>query len=528
VLALTIATTSSAEPLRVGGVLGFGVTAVRSPGAFRWDFDSTHEDTLLAAVKLSAGIEGLRGFVSLGARLDGSAPGQPEFELREASLRSAWRRGVAAGSDSLVRAIRGDSAALRLFARQPGALWVESGFAPPILTAASGGEDVLGGRFDGAWKRLVTTVLVADRGGIGPRFEPPGDAPRAAAATGDVVVLRLRGDAISDGGLRIGATWKRWRPDDAFVIGTEPDAAARDVWSADARAAWRGIETTVEFAQSSDAFAAGAVAGPGLSPELEHGWQSTWSGRLTDVLPTNATLRAELRSPGLGLGRYGTLGFAPQYRALGSTYVDRLVEAEPDAGMPRRGLEGYRLEAWYTLPFWPVRLLQIYDRHQQFRDADRRVLLQTTECQAWIQSGIRGRLFYVQRDERWTSRGVHEHHDQLIGELAAEDPRARARLQAGFVDLGAAHERTVLALESAAHIGTRVQGLLRLCVASEGGRARRAFWFEMQYWHLPGFELALQYGPEWIGDGSDPALDSDLTADGNDVDRIRLHFRGWF
>jgi hypothetical protein len=502
---------AQAEPLRIGGTVGFGITAVRAPGAFRWDDDSAHEDTLLAVLKLGAEMPHLNGFVALGARLGDVTSPDTEFELREAALVAAWRSAAS------------DSAGLRLFARQPGSLWVEGAFEPAIATATAGAADALGARADAAWRRATATLLVTDRGGLGPRLDPVVAAPPLPPATGDALVLRLGMLAVPRAQLRLGATWKRLQPGDV-ALGAG-DRNHRDVLGADVRAGWHGVTATVAYSQSTDEFATDPVAPPAAVP---HGWRSEWNGRLTDVLPSNASLRAELRAPDVALGRWGRVGFAPQYRALGSTFVDRLVDAEPDAGAPRRGLEGYRLEAWYTVPSWPVWLRQVYDRHQQFRDADRRVILQSTEAQAWLAEGIRGRLAYVQRDERLPSTGRREHHDDLIGEIVAEDGRARARMQAGIVDLDAAHERSVLALESAARIGTHVQALARLAVASEGGRARRGFWVEMQLWHLPQFELAVQYGPEWIGDGSDPALDNDLTADGDDVDRIRLHFQGWF
>jgi hypothetical protein len=252
------------------------------------------------------------------------------------------------------------------------------------------------------------------------------------------------------------------------------------------------------------------------------------AGFVTRALAPEDAFRAELRCAGLQLGRWGSLGFAPQYRALGSSCEDRLTESERDAGSPRRGLEGYRLEAWYTPAAWPAWVRQVYDRHQQFRDADRRVIVQTTECQAQLGARLRARAQYVQRDELLAALGTREHHDDLLAELAADDAGVHCRLQAGVVDLDAPGARRVGALEAAAHLGRRLQAVARTAYAAGQAGVRRSAWVELQYWHLPQFELAVQYGPEWIGDASDPILDADLTADGRGVDRFRLHFRGWF
>ena len=83
-------------------------------------------------------------------------------------------------------------------------------------------------------------------------------------------------------------------------------------------------------------------------------------------------------------------------------------------------------------------------------------------------------------------------------------------------------------LRTRAPLGRRLQGVARTAFAAGPAGTRRSFFVELQYWHLPQFELALQYGPEWIGDAALPALDADLTADGSQSDRFRLHFRGWF
>ena len=507
----------SAAEVRVGGGVGFGITALRPPGAFRWDFDSLHEDTTLAVIKIGARAASLRGFVSLGAGFDGleEATG-PRFELREASLGSTHRRGAS------------DSLALRLFARQPQSLWIDHALTPPVAAWAAGGNEATGMRADGALGRGSATLLAGWRSTL---FAPAAGSPPAlppwTAPAESYLVLRVRGDVPQWAGLRVGATWKRLHPATLFVGGPSPvDAAHRDVLGFDSQAQWHGMVASVEYAHTAASPVSGVSASAGSPGTTSEPVRS--SGPVTRALSPEDGLRAELRCAGLPLAGWGALGFAPQYRALGGSYVDRLADTEVDAGRPRRGLEGYRLEAWFEPAFWPGWVRQVYDRHQQFRDADRRVILQQSEVVVPLTARLRARALYVQRDELLATEHLREYHDDLLAEVAAGDAGLRCRVQAGVVDLHAPTARRVAVLEAAAHLGRRLQAVARTAYAAGDAGTRRSVFVELQYWHLPQFELAVQFGPEWIGDAADPLLDADLTADGSHIDRFRLHFRGWF
>jgi hypothetical protein len=485
-----LAAASHAETLRVGGVLGFGLAAERVPGAFRWDASRTRADSLLAVLRLGAATAGLRGFVALATRVENDADVRsPRFALHEASLVTAWR------------GVRSDSLSLRLFLGQPGSLWLDHPIAPPLAPAAAALHEVAGARADGAWRALRVTVLGADRSGM----EGP--------ASGSFGVLRVRGDARP--GLRLGGTWTRYVPG---RLGRTGDPSHYDGAGFDVSAAARGFIASLEYSQSGREWVPRGVAATGrggLGPP----------GQLTDALPREMALRAELRVPALALGRWGSIGFAPAYRALGAGHTNVLGASEPDLGSPRRGLEGHRLEAWWVPPGWPGWVRHTYDRHVEFRDADRRVIAQALEVESRLATRLRGRLFYVQRDQRGAGRRS-EHHDDLVAELAAEDGKARSRLQAAVLDLDAASERIVLVLETAARLGQRVQALVRAAAASAG--SRQTIFAALQYWHLPQFEAALEYGPSWAGASTDPALDADVVAAAAARDVVRLHLRGWF
>jgi hypothetical protein len=485
--------------------VGLGLTAVERPGDFRWDLDAARADTSLATLHLGAETRGLAGFVALVARL---APSDDalRFELREASL--AWTG----------RRERGDSLALRLFARQPQSLWIEHALVLPVDPAKGGGGSVLGGRVDAGAEGAVLTALAGYRGATLATPDDPTGLGVALPWAG-YVVLRARGDAGSPRRAHVGATWKSFRPE-----GRSGDS---EVLGFDLRAAAHGVQAAFEWAFSSPrsvqdidplAAAAGSTLAAPLAPAVG----------LAAEIPHDSALRFELRSPGLQLGRAGKLGFAPQLRAVGGEFDDPLAPSERDFGNPRRGVDGYRIEAWFDADLWPAWLRYAFDRHTQFADADRRMIVQTLEAQGFLVRDVRARVWYVQRDEQRGAGGGSSRHDDLAAEIAAGDGRGRLRLQAALVDVDAPGERESVALEAASRIGARWQALSRLGFATDRGRLRRTFFAELQYWHLPRFEFAVRYGPEWVGDGTDPALDGDLVAEGRAQDRVSLFVRGWF
>jgi hypothetical protein len=163
-----------------------------------------------------------------------------------------------------------------------------------------------------------------------------------------------------------------------------------------------------------------------------------------------------------------------------------------------------------------------------FRDTDRRVIAQELEAQAWVTPAVRLRAAYLQRDVRAHDAGRREHHDDLVGEIVAEERGARLRLQAARIDLDTEAARTVGALEAGTRIAGRLQAGMRLTVAVQAAAVRRGAFVVVRYFHLPQFEVAAQYGSDTVGDGTEPALDADLTGAGVLDDHVRLLVRGWF
>ena len=490
----TLTTTATADGLQLGGNVGFGMTLRKQAGLFAWDWDSTREDTTLAELKLRyAPVKGLAAFVRFGARLEApeSEEDAPEFALGEASL-------------VLDRAVGRDSLGLRLFARQPSALWLDHGLGAPLDPHALG-DDVQGlcAMVHGTHGLLM--LLVADGSGGAPSG---GDG-----ADEQVFLVRFRADPQA-AGLRLGATFLR-----AETPGTATGAPNRaDEIGFDLRACVAGVQAQVDYSAYPNA-SFGPIA-PGGAPMAA-------GGELADALPADAALRAELRAPRLQIGRWGWFGFAPAYRCIGAEHTNLLVPPLPQLGSPVRGVEGYRLEAWYGLPQWPVWIRQAYDRQRQFRDAARRVIQQESEIEAQLATSAGARLRYVQRQVHDENVGVDAFHDDVLAALHASAGATRLRLQWAALDVNAPARRDAFALEAGLRLSARLQLLGRSTWGREPARQQRSFYAEVQYWHLPQFEVTLQYGAGWIGDRADPALDADvLTAAGRD--QVRLHLRGWF
>ena len=492
---------SEAE-LQFGGSLGFGMTLRKQAGVFAWDWDSAREETTLAELKLRyTPVDGLAGFVRFGARLDAAFQDEeaPKFELREASLLYA-------------RAVRGDSLGLRLFARQPGALWLDHGLGAPVAPLALG-EDVQGLRAGLQGKHGLAMLLAADGSG---------SFSGAEGADEQLLLFRLRGDKSGRVGLRLGGTFLRHEP------ALDPAGSGfvhREQVGVDLRAFVAGV-----LAQADYSILTTATAFPpatGLTPPAGTASLGASGGPLTEELSEKAALRAELRAPRLGNTRWGWIGFAPSYRAIGAAHEETLLLPGPEPGSPRRGFEGHRLEAWYELPQWPLWLRYAFDRQVQFRDASRRVIRQESEIEAPLLQDVGGRVLYTQSRVRDETDGTEAHFDDLLLELRAANGPTRLRAQWAAFSLDRPERRDAFVLEGGLRLSERLQTLARATWARVPDRLHRSFFVAVQYWHLPQFEMALQYGIDWTGDRSDPALDTEvLTADLRDV--LRLHLRGWF
>jgi hypothetical protein len=497
-LAVVAATLAVAAParseLRLGGAVGFGLDAQRVPGAFRWDVDSGRADSLLAVLHLGASSGVLTGFVAVATGVERERT--ERVALREAAVAATWRR---AG---------GDSTAVRAFVDQPGSLWLDHPLAPPLGAVAE--TRAAGGRAEASWRVLRATAIAVERRGDDDE------------ALGSAWLARLGADAPAR--LRAGLTWSHQVPA-AADLPFEP--RRRDVVGFDVSGAWRQSTAAVAYTETHAAFATAADEAR-REPGLRRAFRFDRSRRLTDILPSRAALRAELRLRAVPLGRWGRWGAAPSYRALGAHYTDPLAAAERDFAAPRRGLEGPRFETWFQPAAWPGWLRWVYDRHVTFRDTDRRVIAQELEAQAWVTPAVRLRAAYLQRDVRAHDAGRREHHDDLVGEIVAEERGARLRLQAARIDLDTEAARTVGALEAGTRIAGRLQAGMRLTVAVQAAAVRRGAFVVVRYFHLPQFEVAAQYGSDTVGDGTEPALDADLTGAGVLDDHVRLLVRGWF
>ena len=506
----SVHTAAAAPQLRIGGSLGFGLTAQEKAGEFDWDWNSAREDTQL--VELHFGFvprPALTTFIAFGARLDASRDlDAPRFELREAAVRYTWKRA------------RGDSLVLGYFARQPPALWLDHGLGSPLNPIALG-ENVQGARVDLRWKALVVAALAADASDSDPVSGPAQD--------GDAFVLRARGDWPRAAGMRLGGTFLRHLPQRGPTTGDPAavDVERRDLAAVDLRFLLQGVQLLLDYSQVDAHFAE-----PGAAEAQEPGERTSWDfgadGGLRRVMPTTASLQAELRAPALGNARWGWFGGAPAYRLIGANSTNPLAAPLPDPGTPTRGLEGYRVEVWYQAAAWPVWLRQVYDHSTQFRDADRRVVAQVSEIEGRMSPDISGRLRYTQLDVPEPQRTADEFHSTLLAEIRAVAATTRLRGQFALVDADADTRRDLVTVEAGMRVTSHIHAVARASAARDAIGMRRAFFAELQYWHLPQFEFALQYGPDWIGDAADPVLDPDLNAAGDMRGLVRVHLRGWF
>jgi hypothetical protein len=329
--------------------------------------------------------------------------------------------------------------------------------------------------------------------------------------------------------MRLGGTFLRHLPQRGPTTGDPAtvDVERRDLAGVDLRFLVQGVQLLLDYSQV-DAHFAEVGAAEAQEPGERTSWDFGAEGGLRYVMPSTASLQAELRAPALGSPRWGWLGGAPAYRLIGANSTNRLAPPAPDPGTPVRGVEGYRIEAWYQAAAWPVWLRQVYDHSTQFRDADRRVVAQVSEIEGRMSADISGRLRYTQQDVREPQRAAHEFHSTLLAEVRAVAAATRLRAQVALVDADADSRRDLVAVEAGTRVTSHIHAVARVSAARDAVGLRRALFAELQYWHLPQFEFALQYGPDWIGDAADPALDPDLVAAGDMRGLVRVHLRGWF
>jgi hypothetical protein len=474
---------------------------------YEWDFDSNNDDSWgLVQFRIHSepapGVEAFLKFEEDWNRGGNSAP-RPEFQYRESHVRFRKEK-------------NGRGVDLILFSRQD-RFWVENHLIEVVRPwAANDGGNAQGFRADlfgyGGWNLAYIHSDFSSQSNPSTNPEDPADP----VGTDDAHVFRARREFLG-GALRTGVTWNR-KVEAEDRLG---EAGHFEVFAGDLRYTWGTTDLLVEFARSQNRDA---------GSELERGefrWNrlngSTWY-RPHEWAPTDAVLKAELRSVTVGTPRLGYWSFAPYYWYAGRAYTNPLGDSLSDE-------QGLWLNSWYLLPERAVTLTVNHGRWKRSVFENKNMTELYAEMYTEYVNGFASKL-------AWRRKRTHDHadpvatettrNDDLFAEVQVESRLAWMRIQGKIKDYGTERRKDLASLETSVNLTGTVKLYNRFTFGNDPARLRDSFFAELQYRPRPGMEVFLSYGPWWIGDNPNPVDDGDLAGGAQNKDIVKFTLKGYF
>jgi hypothetical protein len=412
---------------------------------------------------------------------------RPIFLFREAHLRYQWDVGPGRGVESF------------LFFRQD-RFWADSYLIPLVETGAAKNDDQ-GPNGSGirvnTWGLLGgnATFIASDFAG---QISEENWRPER---TDDAYIARLRREFL-DRKLRLGLGFNR------KVENEQVDAAvtSTSVYAADARYQWNNVDYSLEYAFSD------GPPPPVASPER-------WSGRISQ----RAVLQGEIRSFRLGNAAVGFVNFVPAGWIKGPLYRNELDFSERDE-------VAWKLDTWYLVPQRAITLTGSYV--QGLKTATQEERWSTAYLEAYIEfvKGFTGKVSYKSSDNRRFdgTRRILNEDDDLFGEVQVESRLAWMRLQGKVRDINLPEEKVLLNLDTSINLSDRLKVYNRFSFGSDPAILRKGIFSQLQYRPTGNVEMFLEYGPNYIGDGSVPVDDGDLSGNADQTDLLKFIIKGQF
>jgi hypothetical protein len=485
---------------------------------FPWQFDSNDGSTSNPfQVRLfTQPAAGLEGFLKVEARWNrgDNREFRPEFHYQEAH--AGWRRESGG---------RGFDA--KVFSRQ-NRFWVDNYL---IKFADVNRGDAQGVRLDtwGYWNTNVSFIAADISGQMDPenllasydsRFGiPPPYAPRdslvrqASLRTDDIYVLRVRREFLKDRKLRLGFTWNRYE-----------GWAGRD--SISDRTAWNSVF----------GFDSRYRLGPSTDISFEYGFSHLQEGNLEDQsvtffgrrtplkFPDRAVAQFELRSLQIGTPRLGYLNVAPAWWMRGPLYLNSL-------GGPGSDETGFLIQSWYLLPDRAITVSSSYLRYEKKYAARQNEVREFyNELYVEFVNGFTGKTYYKRRDEYETDRNFRLRDTYLswVNELQVESWLAWLRVQSKLQNLGRADAKQLFVIENRINLTDKTKVYSRFALGNDPSRLRKGVFVQLQYRPTGNMEVFLQYGPDYIGGGSNPVEEGNLAGSGDQFDEVKFILKGTF
>ena len=508
-LLLLVLAAGSAVPVlaftKLEGEYNFQVDLRKQDRRWAWNFDSNSDDTWNATQfrLFSQPMPNVEAFVRFEADWNTGNNNQrrPQFQYREGHLRFRKDYG-GKGFDSY------------LFSRQD-RFWVDNHLIQVVQGGpANDNGDAQGARVDLWGKSGANFTLIASD--FASQSNPStGSQPGLPVDTDDAYIGRLRREFFG-GALRAGLTWNRKNTRRA---GAERITA--EVWAADMRYRWHDIDFSLEYAE-------GQQRTDGEQYRSGSFDMSKFKfNRPSDGLPSDAVVKAEIRSVRLGNYKTGYLNIAPSAWYLGPEYSNQLGDGNSDEA-------GYYINTWYLIPGRAVTLTNNYLSYTKRVDQSRHVTELYSEAYVEFVNGFTGKFFYRKRttrdwrqDEQVVIKDVTD-NDDVFAEMQVENRLAWMRVQFRIRDISTLFQKELASIETSVNVTESVKIYNRFTFGNDPARSRKGLFSELQYRPRHNLEVFLAYGPFWIGGGSNPVYEGNLEGSGDNRDLIRLTVKGTF
>ena len=479
--------------------------------AYPWNWDTNSYDTFNnAALRIFSqprtGVEAFLKVESDWNPTDNNGA-RNVFQYREAHVRFRKELGKR-GVDSY------------LFSRQD-RFYVNTYLIPFVY----GRGDAQGVRLD-TWGLGKTdmTFIVADQSnqynpqdivGLTPHQPLDSLAAQRVQRTDDLYIARLRREFGKDKQLRMGLTFNRfegWLGRDSVSA----PSAYKTVFGFDSRYRLAGADVAFEYGESRSSQ---ELVTPKPSEDL-----SVFKKGLGFRVPDRAVVQAEIRSIKLGTPRAGYLAITPGWWSRGAKYQNAI-------GGPNTDETGFNIQSYYLLPERAITYsnqLSWYG-NKVFTHKDTRQIY--NELYIEFLNGFTGKTSYRRTDNYTYANGFQrrEVHLDWFNEIQVESKLAWLRMQSRLRDIGNPSDKKLLfVIEHSINVTPKTKVYNRFAFGNDASIQRKGLFTQLQYRPSGNMEMFLQYGPDYIGGGSNPVEEGNLNGNADQFDIIKFILKGNF
>jgi hypothetical protein len=515
-LLVALAATASPAATKIEGEYQVQLDARKQDRFFPWDYDFNNDDSFgLVQFRILAqprpGVESYLKFEEDWNRGNNNAL-RPEFQFREAHLRYRWERS-------------GSGVDTHVFSRQ-NRFWVDNHLIEVVRGGSvNDGDNAQGIRVD-AWSHATTnfTYIYSD---FSSQSNPNTTTdPSVPADTDDAHIARARSGL--PGGVDAGITYNR-------KIESERRLGERghtEVFAQDLRYNWHAVDFRLEYAGSHlhRIDRPDSIVVPGRAPYFPHDGKFSSPEGLDGLLhphtwlPSDALVKAEVRSLSIGTPALGYLNVAPFMWYAGPDYSNPLGESLNDE-------RGVWLNSWYLVPQRAITFTVNYGRWRKDIFEQKQFAELYAELYTEYVNGFTSKIFHRRRrtrDHADPTRAEITRNDDFFAEVQVESRLAWMRIQGKIKDFDTEAQKELASMETSVNLTGTLKMYNRYTFGNDPARVRESFFAELQYRPRQSMQLFLSYGPWWIGDSPNPVDDGDLAGGAQNKDILKFVLQGFF